>query len=351
MFRSDALALTYDPSRNSVRTLDEVTRWQATEVEPVLDADRSIVDAHHHLWRSNTPHNDYLADDFREDLGGHNVRASVVIETGADYWQAGEPSLRPVSETEYIATLAGTPADNRQCHVAAAYVARADLRLGAAVEAVIAKHHAAAPGRVRGIRHPLRWDALGIGMFGRPDPPRLALDATFREGFARLAPAGLSFDAWLFHPQLEELASLAAAFPETTIIVNHMGGPLGVGPYADKRKEVFDVWRHSMARIAEYPNVLMKIGGIGMLYFGLDFHTRSRPPNSRTMADAWRPYVEVCIERFGTRRCMFESNFPVDKQSCTYRVVWNTFKRLAAALSEDEKDDLFSGTATTAYRL
>jgi L-fuconolactonase len=179
----------------------------------------------------------------------------------------------------------------------------------------------------------------------------ISLDPAFREGFARLAPAGLTFDAWLFHPQLDELASLVAAFPETTIVVNHVGGPLGVGPYAHEREGVFARWRESIARIAEYPNVLMKIGGIGMLYFGFDFHTRPRPPDSQAMADAWRPYVEVCIERFGTRRCMFESNFPVDKQSCTYRVVWNTFKRLAAALSEDEKDDLFSRTATTTYRL
>jgi predicted TIM-barrel fold metal-dependent hydrolase len=176
-------------------------------------------------------------------------------------------------------------------------------------------------------------------------------DRRFREGFGCLAPLGLSFDAWLYHPQLPELADLARAFPGTTIVVNHVGGPIRVGPYAGRRDEAFAEWAASVADLARCPNVAMKIGGLGMRLLGFAFRDRAAPPGSAELAELWRPYVERCIESFGAERCMFESNFPVDKAYYGYRACWNAFKRLAAGASDDEKHALFAGTATRTYRL
>ena len=173
----------------------------------------------------------------------------------------------------------------------------------------------------------------------------------FREGFACLGPLGLSFDAWLFHPQLDELTDLARAFPGTAIVMDHVGGATHVGPYAGRRDAVFAEWKAAMGRLAACPNVVVKLGGLGMKLFGFDFHERALPPSSEDLASAWRPYIETCIELFGTRRCMYESNFPVDKGSCGYPILWNAFKRISAGASGAEKSDLFAATAARFYRL
>ena len=179
----------------------------------------------------------------------------------------------------------------------------------------------------------------------------LLLDPTFRKGFACLAPLGLSFDAWLFHPQIGELADLARAFPETKIVLDHCGGPVGRGRFAGKREETFPVWKASIQDIAKCKNVVVKLGGLAMCLLGYDFHLRPKPPSSEEAAAAWRPYIETCIEAFGPDRCMFESNFPPDKGQCSYPVIFNAFKRIAAQYSEAEKTALFSKTATDFYRL
>ena len=179
----------------------------------------------------------------------------------------------------------------------------------------------------------------------------MLMDAGFRRGMAQLAPLDLNFDGWLFHHQLGEFADLAAAFPDMPMILNHVGGPLGVGRFAGHRQEVFEEWRKAMAEVARRPNVLVKIGGLGMLYYGFDFHARPEPPHSSELAEAWAPYVLECIELFGPSRCMFESNFPVDKQSCSYRSLWNAFKRITRDFSPDDKAALFSQTAAKTYRI
>ena len=182
-------------------------------------------------------------------------------------------------------------------------------------------------------------------------PKGLLLDPIFREGFACLAPLGLSFDAWLFHPQIGELADLARAFPDTGIVLDHCGGPIGVGSYANRREEIFANWKASIQDIAKCPNVMVKLGGLAMRLLGYDFDRRPKPPSSEDAAAAWGAYIETCIEAFSAERCMFESNFPPDKGQCSYQVIFNAFKRIAAQYSEPEKTALFSGTATEFYRL
>jgi L-fuconolactonase len=234
----------------------------------------------------------------------------------------------------------------------AGIVSYADLRLGARVQPVLEAHIAAGNGRFRGIRHIAAWDADPTVLNpGNPAPRGLLADPSFREGFARLAPLGLSFDAWLYHPQLDGLTALARAFPETTIVLNHVGGPLAIGAYEGRRGEVFAAWSASIRRLAECPNVFVKLGGMGMRINGFGFEAQPAPPSSEALADAWRPYVETCLEAFGAARGMFESNFPVDKGSYSYAAYWNACKRLSRGASAAEKVDLFSGTAARAYRI
>jgi predicted TIM-barrel fold metal-dependent hydrolase len=236
--------------------------------------------------------------------------------------------------------------------VCAGIVGHVNLLLGEGARPVIEAEIAAGPGRFRGIRHSSAWDADAdvAGMYATR-PKGLLLDSIFRRGFACLAPLGLSFDAWLLHPQIGELTDLARAFPDTRIVLDHCGGPAGIGSYANRREEIFPVWKRSILAIAKCPNVVVKLGGLAMRLLGHDFHERPLPPSSEQLAAAWRPYIETCIEAFGPARAMFESNFPPDKGQCSYQVIFNAFKRLATSYSEAEKTALFSKTATDFYRL
>jgi predicted TIM-barrel fold metal-dependent hydrolase len=212
---------------------------------------------------------------------------------------------------------------------------------------------AAAGGRLRGIRHGVAWDEheAVYKYASRTVPLHLVLDTNFREGVGQLAPLGLSFESWQYHPQLPDAIDLARAFPNTAIILNHVGGILGVGPYNGHRQEILAAWRNNINGLAKCPNVYCKLGGLGMVSVGFDFHERDMPPSSEDLAAAWRQYIEPCIEAFGVDRCMFESNFPPDKQSCGYTELWNAFKRITAHASASEKRALYSGTAAKVYRL
>ena len=224
--------------------------------------------------------------------------------------------------------------------------------MGAAVEAVLERHVRAGDGRFRGIRHAGAWDASGDIRPSHTNPPQgLYGSAAFREGFSRLSRLGLTFEAWQYHTQIDDVVGLARAFPETLIVLDHVGGPLGIGPYAGKREDVFAAWRRSILELALYPNVWVKLGGLGMAICGFDFHKRETPPDSAELAAAWRPWIETCIEAFGPQRAMFESNFPVDRVSCTYTVLWNALKRIAAGASAEEKALLFTGSARKFYRM
>jgi predicted TIM-barrel fold metal-dependent hydrolase len=330
------------------RSLAELDRWHQGHVEAIIEPDRAIVDPHHHLWRR--PPYVYELPELLADLeSGHDVRATVFVQNNARYREDGPEALRPVGETDYVRGMAETHAGRRR--PCAGIVGYADLRLGAAVREVLEAHREAGQGRFRGIRQQAQYHPV-IGSLAKMSPPgELLGDPAFREGFAELAPLGLSFDAWLYFTQLGELAALAAAFAETGIVLDHVGAPLGIGPYKGRRHEVFDIWSTGIRALARHPNVSVKLGGLGMALMGFGFESRETPPDSLELANTWRPYVETCIEAFGADRCMFESNFPVDKQSCGYRTLWNAFKRIASGASEAEKQALFEGTARRVYDL
>jgi len=314
-------------------------------IDPVLP----ICDPHHHLW--DRPNDRYLLEQVLQDTGsGHNVVKTVFVECSSMYKKDGPESLRPVGETEFVEDTVAVSA-TAPTAIAAGIVGFADLTLGAEVERVLEAHLAASPKRFRGIRHPAAWDA-DPGIRGYKDPPPgLLLDARFREGFASLQRYGLSFDAWLYHPQLIELVDLARAFPDVTIVLDHVGGFLGTGPYAGPRETVFQAWRMGIEQVAACPNVVVKLGGLGMERCGFGWHKRPTPPSSIEMAAAMAPYYLWCIEQFGVERCMFESNFPVDKVSSSYHVLWNAFKRIVEDLTAVERAALFHDTASRVYRL
>ena len=327
--------------------------WLGRHVEAAIDPALPIIDAHHHLWDRKGWR--YLADELLEDVGGrHTIVATIFVQAQAMYRRDGPPPLRPVGETEFANGVAAMGASGRYgaTRLCAAIVGHADLCLGAGVRDVLEAHIRAGNGRFRGIRHLVSWDADASLLNPRSaGPPGLLSDAAYREGFAALAPLGLSYDAWLFHPQLPELIDLARCFPETSIILNHLGGPLGAGAYEERREEVFASWTRDIRVLAGCPNVTVKLGGLGMRINGFGFADRPEPPSSEVLAAAWRPYVETCIEAFTAERCMFESNFPVDKGSYSYNCCWNAFKRLATGASAAEKAALFAGTAARIYRL
>jgi predicted TIM-barrel fold metal-dependent hydrolase len=328
--------------------------WLDRNREAILDPDRPIVDPHHHLI-DRPESGRYLLPDLLGDLGsGHNVIATVYLEWLSMYRADGPPELRPVGEIEFANGVAAMSASGLYgaTRVCAGIVGHADLALGARVETVLTAMTAAGGGRFRGIRFISATDpdqATWGASVGRPDG--LLMDKRVREGFARLAPLGLSFDAWMYHTQLGELVDLARAFPHTPIVLNHVGGPIGLGRYEGQRDAVFAAWRTRIHELAACPNVHIKLGGLGMRMFGFGFHTGALPPTSEQLAAAWRPYIETCIAAFGAERAMFESNFPVDKGGCGYAALWNAFKRIAAGCSESEKQALFAGTATRFYRL
>ncbi len=323
--------------------------WLARLTEDVLDPEQPIIDPHHHLWRARPDR--YLLEDLTQDLQtGHAVRATVFIQCGSAYREGGPEEMRPVGETEFVAAIAAA-SESLPFRACAGIVGHADCRLGDRIEPVLLAHVAAGGGRFKGIRHSATWDA-GIAPTAPPGaPPGLFLDPAFRAGVARTGALGLTFEAWCYHPQLSELADLLRACPEQKMVLNHLGGPLGVGPYDGKHAEVFAQWSAAMTELAHCPNLYVKLGGLAMNVNGFGYHHQVLPPGSGEMAAAWRPYMETAIEAFGAARCMFESNFPVDKGMCAYPVLWNTFKRVAAGCSAGEKADLFHGTAARFYGL
>src|SRR6266436_4736344 len=325
---------------------------------PHPEPELPMCDPHHHFWDFRTdriPYQRYLLHELTADIqSGHNVHSTVFIEARAMYRADGPEELRPVGEVEFVQGLAAASASGLYGpgRAAAAIVGHANLNLGARVEPVLEALQSASPNRFRGIRHSVTWD---------PHPEventaahkiqgQLASDQ-FRAGARVLARMGLSLEAWLYFPQLSELADFAKAVPDLTIVLNHIGGLLRVGPYANRDDEVLATWRRGIAAVAACPNVYVKLGGIGMPRTGFDRHTRSTPIGSDELAAAMAPFVTYCVEQFGPNRCMFESNFPPDKVSFSYNVMYNAFKRLSRAYSPAERAAMFHDTAAKVYRI
>jgi predicted TIM-barrel fold metal-dependent hydrolase len=324
--------------------------WLVGRVERVLDPDLPIVDAHHHLWEEGG--HPYLLDEILADVGdGHRIEATVFVQAHYGYRTDGPPHLAPIGETEkVIAISAAARQAGSHTRVAAAIVGFADLLLGRDVGEVLDAHTQAAGSAFRGVRHSVSRDPLfPNGIVLRPSPAGMLGDPRYREGLRAVAERCLSYDAMLYHKQLPELSATAQALPDLSIVLDHIGCIIGVGPYEGREQETFSGWRRDMAELARCPNVTVKLGGLGMIITGARWHERDQPPGSEDLAEAWRPYVETCIELFGAERCMFESNFPVDKAMYSYRTLWNAFKRVTGGASADERAALFAGTASRVY--
>jgi len=331
--------------------------WLALTSETPLEPELPICDPHHHFWDRRLvriPYQRYLLDELVADIEtGHNVRSTVFIECRSMYRKDGPEEMRPVGEVEFVQGQAAASASGLYgpARAAAAIIGHANLNLGQRVEPVLEALQAASPNRFRGIRHSVTWDPHPEveNTAAHKAQGQLASDQ-FRAGARVLARMGFTLEGWLYHPQLPELAAFAKAVPELTIVLNHVGGLLGTRPYAN-RNEVMDNWRKGIAAVAACPNVVVKLGGLGMVRCGFDWHTREKPIGSEELATAMRPFLAHCIEQFTPGRCMFESNFPVDKVSFSYNVMWNAFKRFSKGYSASERAAMFHDTAAKIYRI
>jgi L-fuconolactonase len=325
--------------------------WLSSQNEEILDPELPIIDSHHHIW--DPPSARYLFDEYLQDTrSGHNIVASVFVECHGMWRARGPEALRPVGETEFIAGVAAQSDTGRygNAQLCAAIIGLADLSLGEYIQPVLAAHIAAAGGRLRGIRgRTSAHEDPDINKWGTP--AGVLRDPAARSAIAAIARQGLSLDVWVYQTQLDDVADLCKAFPDLCVIINHTGGPLGCGPYTGKRDQMFPAWAEGVRAVARMPNACMKLGGLGMRFSGFEFHRQAVAPSSDALAKAWHPYIETCIEAFGADRCLFESNFPADKGTCSYHVLWNTFKKLGRGLSVAERSALFHGTAQRVYRI
>jgi predicted TIM-barrel fold metal-dependent hydrolase len=332
--------------------------WLALTSEPPLEPELPICDPHHHFWDrrlERIPYQRYLLDELNADIYcGHNVRSTVFIECRSMY-RPGEPAeMRPVGEVEFVQGLSAASASGLYgpARAAAAIIGHANLNLGERVAPVLEALQAASPNRFKGIRHSVTWDPHPEveNTAAHKAQGQLASDS-FRAGARVLARMGMTLEGWLYHPQLTELAAFAKAVPELTIVLNHVGGLLRTGPYAGRDGEVMSNWKKGIAAAAACPNIVIKLGGLGMTRCGFDWHIRTKPIGSEELADAMAPYLSYCIEQFTPARCMFESNFPVDKVSFSYNVMWNAFKRFSKRYSAGERAAMFHDTAVKVYRI
>jgi L-fuconolactonase len=330
-----------------------VKRFEGRD-ETIIDPDLPIVDTHHHLLAR--PSLRYLYEDYLADAqAGHNIVASVYVETMSMARTSGPELLRPLGEVEF-ANGVGAMADSGafgDCRVCAGIVGHADLRAGERIAELLERCVAAAPERFRGVRqvtieHP---DEKPFRYITNRPPVGAMKEPGFRAGFAQLARWGLTFDAAVFHHQLAEVARLATDFPQTIIILNHLGSVMAMDLGDAERADVFTAWRDSMRQLSLRENVMVKVGGLGLPFWDFGFMDRAEPVGYRELAQTWGPYVETAIEAFGAERCMVESNFPWDGRSCGFVPMWNALKHITRGCSADEKAALFHRTAMRVYRL
>ncbi len=329
--------------------------WLAQTPEETLEPEIPICDPHHHFWVSRPEpvhYQRYLLPELTADVtSGHNVRSTVFIEVHCEYRQDGPEEMKPVGEVEYVQAIADDSATGKHgtTKAAAAIIGHADLKLGEAVRPVLEAMQAASPNRFRGVRHSVGWDE-SPELANRDIQGALSTNG-YRAGARVLASMGLILENSLYFHQLSELAELARAVPDLTIVLNHIGGLLRVGPYANRDDEVLPEWRKGVEEVADCPNIIMKLGGVGQLRYGYYWHDRETAIGSEELAEALGPLMDHCIRQFGPDRCMFESNFPVDKVSFSYNVVYNAFKRLSKGYSASERAAMFHDTAARVYNI
>ena len=309
-----------------------------------------IVDAHHHLWDYDSPYGRYDLPELLADTAGvDGVTETVFIDCGSNYRTEGPEALKSVGETEWVAGRCDA-SDGGDAARIAAIVGHANLMLGAAVGQVLDAHIDAGGGRFRGIRHSGARSGTPEVVSNRGEPPAdLYRRDEFVAGARQLCDRGLSFEAWQYHHQLGEVVALAREVPDLQIVVNHLGGPIGVGVWAGRWDEVHSDLRRSYVDLAACPNVWMKLGGIGMSRFGAVY--RSGRPGAEEVAEVWGDTIRAAIDALGPDRCLFESNYPVDGQTIDYAVLWQAFDLVSADYSPSERADLFAGSARRVYRL
>lgn len=327
--------------------------WLALHTEEIISPEQEIVDAHHHLW--DRSYSRYLFDELLSDFkSGHCIIGSVYVQCKSMYRQDGDPDFQSVGEVEFINGVAAQFASGQYGEILGCQgiVGFADLQLGDCVEPVLERLLQAGGGRLKGIRNTTAWHADSM-VVSNPNPPAPGLlqTAQFLQGCKKLSHQDLVLDIWAYHTQLSEVYAVALQCPDLVIVLDHVGGPLGIGHDAIRDETGFKFWREQMKKIAQLSNVKVKIGGFGMKIIGQPFYREPIPPTSIVLANTWRNYVEAVIEMFGPQRCMFESNFPVDKGMFSYQVLWNTFKRLSLGYSETERNFLFRDCARETYRL
>ena len=332
--------------------------WLAQISEEIIDPEQRIIDPHHHLWPgasidSSDNFNQYLLEDLWADTSsGHNVTNTIFIDCSQCYWDSTDQALNPVGETEFVKKIADeSKVDPKQATISG-IVGHVDMLLGFEAERVLEKHLEIGQELFKGIRHAGGWDP-------HPDVRNshhnacegLYLLPNFLDGLQTLAKLGYVFEAWQYHHQIPQITELAKQFPDLIIILNHFSGPLGIGPYENKHADIFPQWQKDLKELSLHENVFAKLGGLAMPVNGFGFHIQDKPPTSDEFILKQKAYYETALEYFTPKRCMFESNFPVDKTSISYPVLWNAFKKLATSYSASEKDQLFYKTASTVYRI
>lgn len=329
--------------------------WLDLHQEPTIDPDRPIIDSHHHLWDRPHPAGRYLLDEILADVRtGHNICHTVYMEYREMFRAGVGEAEETIGEVEFANGLAAMSASGVYGpeRIASGIISTVNLTLGGAVRDVLVKHKERGGERLRGIRRVAHWD---------PDPVMMTheefrkkgelLAPKFREGFRHLRDLDLTYDTFIYHPQVPDLIDLARAFPDTRIVCDHLAGPIRIRGYGEDPEATFVSWHEQICALAECPNVFMKLGGLGMRFCGFGLDELERPASSEVLAKAWAPHITSAIEAFGPARCMFESNFPPDKATCSYNVMWNAFKRIAAPYSQAEQHDMFYGAAKRFYDL
>jgi L-fuconolactonase len=324
-------------------------QWLDLQSEEPLDPGTAMIDPHHHLWDRGGHR--YLPAEFRQDAGSHPIIATVYVECLSHYRSHGPEHLRPVGETEFVAQLTAKRGRAPGPDICAGIIGFADLSLGRSVADVLDAHESVGQGRFKGIRYVTAWDPDSGVPRSYPTAPGMLGAAAVQASVTELASRQLSLDLWVYFHQLKEVAALATACDDLPIVVNHCGGPIGIGPYLERRAEVLRQWTANIQCLRPCKHVAIKFGGLTMKLAGYAWRERPMPPSSDELAGAWKPYFDVCLDTFGPERLMFESNFPVDRTGCSYTSLWNAFTILASNCSLDERRAMFLSTARRIYRL